>query len=241
MLRSFEVALAFLTIFDPHPKTSPTVSDVGRSAWAFPVVGALMGLLLVVVRWFCAPYFSPLLVAILLVALWMVLTGGLHIDGWTDCWDALAAAVPPERRLEILKDSRLGTFGALGLVLLLALKAAALADEKLPIFMVFLAPIVGRASMLLVAHRSSHRGEGMAARFIDALDTRVVKWVAILVCFVALVAGWHGILAVGVAYGGALLFRRFAEARLNMVNGDVIGASCELSETLVLLIGCMRV
>jgi len=81
----------------------------------------------------------------------------------------------------------------------------------------------------------------MAARFIDALDSRVVKWVGILTCFVALIGGWHGILAAGVAYGGALLFKRMAESRLNVVNGDVIGASCELSETLVLLIGCMQV
>lgn len=240
MLRAIKISLQFLTIFKVRLDPAADLQETGRAAWAFPIVGAFIGLLLVTAYWVLSGHLPSILVAILVVGLWVFLTGGLHIDGWTDCWDALAASVPPERRFEILKDSRLGTFGAVALILLLALKIAAVAQSDLPLIMLFVAPIVGRGLMVVAVYGSEHSKAGMAAQFLSGIDVRVVQWVAILGFGPALLAGWIGIWAVAVAYLGSACFRRFAQARLGTVNGDVMGAICELTEALVLLIACIR-
>ncbi len=239
MLRPFEIALQFLTTFKVRVDPAPSLLEVGQSAWAFPLVGAVIGAILTGAYVLLAGHLPPILCAVVVVALWAVITGGLHLDGWTDCWDALPASVTPERRLEILKDSRLGTFGALGLFLLLIVKVGALAQTDFRPFMLFLAPVASRAIMVLAVYRSPHRVEGMAALFLPGMNSRVVTWAAIIGLVLALIGGWHAIVAVGGAYVGALLFRRFAESRLSAINGDVIGAICELSEALVLLIACV--
>ncbi len=240
MIRSIQIALGFLTGIKMDIRPIPNLDEIGKSAWAFPVVGALMGVVLLVLHSLIGEHFSDAVRAILIVVVWVVLTGGLHLDGWTDCWDSLAASVSRERRREILKDSRLGTFGALGLMLLVALKISAIAGPDFQLGALFLAPVVGRAMMVVASYGSRHSDEGMAAIYLSGLDQRSVKWAWILLIAAGLTAGVTGLVAVGCAYLGALGFRRLAESRLGTVNGDVIGAMCELSETVVLLVFCVR-
>lgn len=218
----------------------PSMDEVGRSAWAFPLVGALLGLILLVARSVVGEHFPAPVSGLLVVIVWVVITGGLHLDGWTDCWDSLAASVSRERRREILKDSRLGTFGALGLMLLVALKVAAIAGPDFRVGALLVAPVVGRAMMVVASFGARHGGVGMAAAFLSGMDQRSVTWAWILALGIGLTAGMIGIAAVGCSYLGALAFRRFAESRLGNVNGDVIGAMCELSETIVLLVFCVK-
>ena len=240
MFRPIEIALGFLTIFKTRLEPVPDMTEVGKSAWAFPLAGAVIGVLLVVGHSIMAGLVPAIISAILVVGLWVVLTGGLHLDGWTDCWDALAASVPPERRFEILKDSRLGAFGALALIVLLALKTAAVAQTDLPVMMLFLSPVISRSIMVAVGYGSRHRGQGMAAPFLAGVDKHSVRWACIIGFAPALLAGWKGILAVVAAYFAALWYRGFAEKRLGAVNGDVLGAICELSEVVVLVVACLN-
>lgn len=236
MLRSIQIALGFLTIFRTRLTPYPDMREIGNSAWAFPLVGGIIGLILVATHAILAGHVPAGLGAVLVVGIWIVLTGGLHLDGWTDCWDALAAAVSPERRFEIMKDSRMGTFGALGLLFLLGVKTAAIAGTGMSLAAIFLAPVVGRGTFVLAAHGSRHRGEGMAAEFLDGFDGQTVKWAAILGLGPAILAGWSGVVGAACAYAGAAWFRRFAESRLPSVNGDVLGGMCEFSEAIFLVV-----
>ena len=240
MIRSIQIALGFLTGIKTDIRPIPTLDEIGRSAWAFPEIGLLMGVILVVVHTLIGDHFPGAVRALLIVIVWVVLTGGLHLDGWTDCWDALAASVSLERRREILKDSRLGTFGALGLMLLVALKIAAIAGPDFHVGALLVAQVVGRAMMVVASYGSRHGDKGMAAAFLSGMDQRSVRWTWILVLLVGLTSGVIGLVAIGCSYVAALAFRRFSEARLGTVNGDVIGAMCELSETIVLLVLCAR-
>jgi adenosylcobinamide-GDP ribazoletransferase len=240
MVRSFKLALQFLTVFAVPVHPAADLEEIGRSSWAFPLVGGLIGGVIVVAYLIVQAYLTPSLSAILIVGLWVVLTGGLHLDGWTDCWDALAASVPPARRLEILKDSRLGTFGALALLLLVAAKIAAVGSERISPTVLFVAPIVGRAAMVIGVHGAGHRGNGMASLWLAGLDGRCVTRAWVLGTVPVLIAGWTGIIAACGAYVTSFCFRRLAESRLQVVNGDVIGAMCELCETTFLLIACVR-
>lgn len=241
MIRALSTTLGFLTVFKIDLDPPPDMTEVGRSSWAFPLVGALLGILLLSAQWFFTALFPPVIAAILTVGLWIFLTGGLHLDGWTDCWDALAAAVSPERRLEILKDSRLGTFGSLALILLLALKVAAVGQPGFPLIMLLVAPIIGRAMMVLAAHGAECRGSGMGALFFAGLDATAVRWAWISGIVAALLGGWRGLAGLGLAYLGAVWFRRLAERRLGLVNGDVLGAVCEFSEAIVVLMATCRI
>lgn len=240
MLRSFEIALGFLTVFKVRVEPFPELSETGRAAWAFPLVGMLLGGLLAAAQFALGDRFPAAVNGVLLLGLWVVLTGGLHLDGWTDCWDALAAAVSRERRLAILKDSRLGTFGALGLFFVLGLKTAALAQPGVSSLTLFLAPVVGRAVMVVASAGVVNVGAGMAAAFVSGLDARAVGGAAVLGFVPVMLAGWSGILAAVAALLAAVWFRSFALSRLGMVNGDVIGGTCELSETVFLIVAAAR-
>src|SRR5690606_23854022 len=103
-------AVAFLTTL-PAPRVPFSPDGLGRAAVWFPAVGLLIGLVLCLVAWVAHYLFDPWLAGALVVAAWAALTGALHLDGLADCCDGLFAPVPPERRLEILRDPRVGGFG----------------------------------------------------------------------------------------------------------------------------------
>jgi adenosylcobinamide-GDP ribazoletransferase len=235
MPRQIALALQFLTICKVRIEPPAELAEVGRSAWAFPVVGAFIGAILVATQAILARYFPVPVTGILVVGMWAALTGGLHLDGWTDCWDSLPASVSPERRREILKDSRLGTFGALGLIMLLALKFATVARSDLALLSIFAAPVLGRGIMVMASYGARHCGDGMAAMFLSGLSHPTAVWAGALGVCPALAAGWSGVLAAAVAYVAAIGFRCFSQSRLRVINGDVMGAMCELSETVFLV------
>ncbi|MCX5873873.1 MAG: adenosylcobinamide-GDP ribazoletransferase, partial [Deltaproteobacteria bacterium] len=85
-LRELKIALGFLTLFRIPVSPAPDMIDIGRSSWAFPVVGAIIGIVLTMFYGLCSIFFPQRVCALLVVILWVVLTGGLHLDGWTDCW-----------------------------------------------------------------------------------------------------------------------------------------------------------
>src|SRR5712691_5303895 len=120
------LAIRYLTIL-PVPSRDATDRGLGRAAAWFPVVGLGLGLLLVGVDRVTARLFPPLLSALLTVTVWKLVTGGLHLDGLADCLDGLMGR-DREHRLTIMRDSRIGTFGAVGLILFLMLEIVALTD-----------------------------------------------------------------------------------------------------------------
>jgi adenosylcobinamide-GDP ribazoletransferase len=178
--------------------------------------------------------------AALLVMLWVVLTGGLHLDGWADCCDALLATVSHERRLEILKDPRVGSFGGAGLALLLLVKFAAVASLPHAAAAFILAPTLGRWAIVNVAAAFPlARPDGMAAHFRSGLSRRELTWAALTTMLACGLVGWMGLLGFVAAAIAALAFGRWAASRLGGVTGDVYGAACELVECVVLVVACL--
>src|SRR5712692_4570066 len=143
------LALGFLTIV-PLRIGATQPGDLGRAAGWFPVVGLLLGVVLSAAQWLLQQLYPPALAGGLVVALWALLTGGLHLDGLADCGDGLLVAATPERRLEMMRDPRLGAFGGLVLILFLILKVTAAAalpgrplfSLELPVALVPVGPLV---------------------------------------------------------------------------------------------------
>jgi adenosylcobinamide-GDP ribazoletransferase len=230
-MNDFLAALALLTIV-------PIRRELNFSARAFtyfPLIGALLGLVLGISFLVSRFFFPPLVTAALIVALWAVLTGGLHLDGVSDACDALFAATTRERRLEILRDVHMGAFGATGLVLILLLKFAAL--NSVNSFALFLAPVLARWAMVYAAAFPLARNEGMAALFARGLTRCELTFATLLALVFAVPFGWLGIGAWIGAVVVATGIARFAIARLGGLTGDIYGMVCECVEVSILLVG----
>lgn len=153
----FVGALRFLTVA-PLPGARLTPPSQTVTPW-FPVVGLLLGWALAGLRWSLPG--EGLLPAAIVVAAWTAMTGGLHEDGWADCADTALPPVSRARRLEILRDPRVGAHGLVAVLLLLLMRFAALSDvawRALPP-----PPIVGRwACGLVVGTLLSRRFGGLS-------------------------------------------------------------------------------
>ncbi|MGD9818621.1 MAG: adenosylcobinamide-GDP ribazoletransferase [Desulfomonilaceae bacterium] len=235
---SFLIALNFLTVFNFGRSSFPSLEDVGRSSWTFPLVGIFIGVILVLAQ-VITSYFVPLSIAALLtVGVWIFVTGGLHLDGWSDCWDAFGASVSKDRRLEILKDSRLGSFGAMSLFILLGLKVACLSSGLVSYLELILATALGRSALVICFRHCEHTSPGMARSFITGIDSRTYGFMWLVILPVVIICGIDGIISTLAAIAAIFLFKRIAESKLGLINGDVLGASCELTETIVLITSC---
>jgi len=235
---AFLTALQFLTRI-PVPCREMSFEEVARATGAFPLVGMLIGLMLVGGWWLLRWLFPPLLADALLLAFWIAITGGLHLDGFVDCCDGLLAARPPEARLEILRDTAVGAYGVVGVVAFLLIKFAALASLLMGVrwSALLLAPTLGRWAMVYaIACYPYARPSGMGRPFKEAVGRRELAWATLMALAVALLGhSWVGFLAFCVAWIFLVLFARWVMGRIPGLTGDVYGALCELVEVVVLL------
>jgi adenosylcobinamide-GDP ribazoletransferase len=236
---TFPLALTFLTVF-PWPwsgEASP--EDLGRSLFWYPWVGAILGLLYWGAGVLLLRFFLPPAAAALLLILTVLLTRGLHLDGLADTVDGLGGGRTPEERLAIMKDSRLGAFGAVGLVLILLLKFALL-QAVLSLAQagsLVLFPLVGRWGLVLLAGLAPYArpGGGLGQAVTEGASTPLIAGATASTFILSFLAGGlPGVVIFGLAglavWGLSWYFRR----ALGGITGDVYGAVCEILETLVL-------
>lgn len=202
-------------------------------------MGLALGGFLAVAHQLLSSVFPPLLATVGVLAAWKLLTGAIHLDGLADCLDGLAGRSPAER-LAIMADGRIGVFGAVGLILVLLLGLAALAELSgaLRLRALLIAPAVGRLAPLVLARTfpPATPGRGSGASFMAAVRTGALGLGAGLVALASLlVAGGWGLLAaaagLALAWGAGRLFSR----GLGGLTGDALGGGVELGELGVLL------
>jgi adenosylcobinamide-GDP ribazoletransferase len=207
------------------------------AAW-FPVVGLGLGVVLVVTDRVTHHLFPSLLAALLTVTVWKLLTGGLHLDGLADCLDGLVGR-DPEHALAIMRDSRIGAFGAIGLILFLLLEVVALAEFAADVRwrVLLVAPAVARATPALLARLfPDARADGLGVAFRATLG-RAAAPLSLAVgggaAVLALRAG--GVVGAALAWLAAVIVGRFMTRRLRGITGDVFGAAVETAELVMLL------
>lgn len=245
MLRA---ALAFFTRL-PVGSPPPGTGFRGIMAW-LPTVGMIIGLLAACALWAAMQLLPPVLCGLVGCLVWVGITGGLHLDGVADCGDGLLVEAPPARRLEIMKDSRLGTFGALALFFVLGGKAAALgvlADTPAPGQASFWA-LAGMCCMAAVTARSlvfvalllpCARPGGLGSAMNDGVTASSRLAALLLTLFFCLCTGWRGLAALLTALAAAALLLSAALRRLGGVTGDVFGCLIEVTESCMLLVFCL--
>lgn len=235
----FWIAVQFLSSLPIRLPGMPQPQELGRSLLFYPLVGLLFGGLLWVLNWALGG--SPLLLhAALLLTAWVLLSGGLHLDGLADSADAwLGGFGDRERTLTIMKDPRSGPIAVVTLVLVLLLKFAALLAliEQQHSMALILAPLIGRSALLgLFLSTPYVRAGGLGQALADHLPRVAGKQVLLLSALVcALIAGFSGVFAVALAVVGFFWLRQVMVRRLGGTTGDTAGALLELLEVAVLV------
>jgi adenosylcobinamide-GDP ribazoletransferase len=230
-------AFTFLTTLPLGWLGRKSDSPPGKIFSFFPLVGLTIG---VIVSLAASIGFLPKdVTAFIALAVWVGLTGGLHLDGLADSCDGLLATVTPERRLEIMKDPRAGSWAVIGIVLILLGKWAAL--RTLSPAALLMPPIAGRWSMVLaVAAFPTARASGLAVQFRVGFGRTQLVIASLTAIFLIMALsfwlGWRLILVAAIPPITVLIVGRWAAQRLGGgLTGDVYGAVCELVELLCLI------
>lgn len=240
LIRAFSLAVVFLSRIPVPVRFQPRPEDWGLSAVLYPAVGLLIGLMLAVL----AVLFQgvdPDLLAALLLAVWVLLTGGLHLDGLADAADAwIGGAGDRDKTLAIMKDPYSGPMAVTAVVLVLLVKFAALAValEREQWQVLLWAPVLGRGAMLWLLLCTPYvRERGLGVTLVERLPRERARLMVLAVALITpWVLGWSGVLLVLVLGFGLLGLRRRLVKRLGGTTGDTLGAVCELTEAAALTI-----
>ena len=230
-------ALRFLTIF-PMPGMPPMAEQsIARAIPLFPLAGAVIGALLVGLGLACGVLWDAWVRSVLIVVGWGIVTSGLHLDGLSDTFDAVMSWQTRERKLEIMKDSRIGTMGALALIAVLALKVTWLhAASDGWVGAVWLAPVLGRWADTYGIFRFPPARAGGLGREFQAQARRgdFAIATATAVGLAIILAGPRGLLALALVWGVSSGLARWWTRDLGGLTGDTYGALCEIAEVVTL-------
>lgn len=227
------LALVLLTRLPlPHlPKAS--FARQSRAVWAFPLAGAVVGLLGVITAALALMWWPPVIAAGLTLAAQVTLTGAMHEDGLADTADGFWGGFEPARRLEIMKDSQIGTYGVLALILGLGLRwsiLAALFSAGAIWAPVALAALSRAAMPVMMARMPNARGSGLAHTVGRPSLTAATFGILIALLLGLLCMGWAILGAALILVPLLIGLRRLAMAKIGGQTGDVLGTTQQLSE-----------
>jgi adenosylcobinamide-GDP ribazoletransferase len=233
------IALQFLSSLPIRLPGMPAPEQLGRSLLFYPLVGLLFGVILWALNLLLSS--APLLLhAALLLTVWVLLSGALHLDGLADSADAwLGGFGDRERTLTIMKDPRSGPIAVVTLALVLLLKFTALVAliEQQQGLALIIVPLIGRAALLAVFLTTPYvRPGGLGQALADHLP-RKAGWrvLAFSALGCLLIAGFQAIVGLVVAFGMFVWLRQVMMRRLGGTTGDTAGALLELLEMAVLV------
>jgi len=240
-VKDFLRALSFLTILPVGQLPLSEERELARSMAFFPLVGLIIGLLSAIGNYLLSLILPQSLALWFTLGLVSLLTRGLHLDGFADTMDGLASGGSKERILEVMRDSRIGAFGVMSLILLFGAKYLALDQIPNPSihYSLILMTVMGRNSMVLVCFRSPYArsGEGLGKPFTENLSPREMAFsLASAIGISLLIMHVKGILVfLGVCLF-SLAYRLFFIKKMGGVTGDILGAANELAELLCLIL-----
>ena len=237
-LNLFFNALTFFTRI-PCPKwVEHSSASMRHASRYFPWVGVLIGLIGAAVYWVSAQFLAPSIAILLALSSTILATGAFHEDGWADMCDGFGGGWQPEQILNIMKDSRLGTYGALGLVIMLGLRFLALNETALVIPALLCGHVFSRWFAISLIYTGSYVSANPASKskaFAMSLSRKELCIAAIpclaLLPWLHLASLW--ILAALIVV--RFLFEKWINKRLGGYTGDCLGGCQQLCEISILL------
>lgn len=236
-MASIIAAFQFLTIFPALIKRMFTSQEMGRAVGWFPLVGIALGALLYGVNYTAQSMFPASVSAALTVFAWVIFTRAFHLDGFMDTCDGLFGGWTPERRLEIMKDSRMGAFGVAGGALVLLTEYSALSSTENLFAALVLAATLGRWASALVIYAFPYaREDGLGIEMKRHVSWREVFLATIITGVMAwFVHGWTGFMLMLASAIVGFLISLYAMKLLPGLTGDIYGTVTTVIEMLVLV------
>ncbi|ADL12380.1 cobalamin 5'-phosphate synthase [Acetohalobium arabaticum DSM 5501] len=234
------ISLQFLTRIPINADINYTSRNVGKSMIYYPIIGSLIGAILVGLNVGFSFLWSDLAVKALLLIAWIMITGGLHLDGYMDTIDGIFSGRSKQRMLEIMHDSRVGAHGVTGLMSLLLLKFVFLTEltAQIEVEVLLLVPTLSRWAMVYAAafypYAREEAGLGTAyAEFVETKELLIASlWTAVLA---GLLLGVYGLAAFILVWIITVVIIRIITKRIDGLTGDCYGAINELIEVFALL------
>lgn len=233
-------AVSFLTLLPIGSGSGVEGADVGRCAVYFPLIGAAVGAAVAISAWAASLVTPPAVAAVVAVGVGALLTGAIHIDGLADTLDGYGGR-GRARTLAIMRDHAIGSYGVVGVVVDLGLRAAVIASllpkPHLLFYLVAAGALSRSAAVGLGSLLPPARVDGGHAGLLEGVGWRRAAIALLLgVGIAVLCLGWTAVLAAAAVGAGAVLWGRHCLRRLGGVTGDTLGAGSEGAELLVLLL-----
>lgn len=236
-MKTFFIALQFLTRLPVKINSEILEKDLNNSLYFFPLVGGIIGAILLIPLLLIHIFPIKLIVALILT-LQALITGCLHLDGFADTIDGFYGGKSKERILEIMKDSRIGSIGVIGLIILILLKVELLSSLEIGMLWkgIISMMVFSRFIQVFLCNTYSYAREfGKAKHFIGNKN-----YIQILVTFIFTVAiiyilfGYLGIILISLSFLPVFIYSVIIYRRIGGMTGDTIGAASEISEVVML-------
>lgn len=239
----FLAALRFLTIIPLPGRRETSPEELGRSIVYFPLVGVVIGLILAGLNWLLGFVLPSAVVNVLLVVSLVVISGGLHLDGLVDTGDGIGGQKTVEERWQVMKDSRAGAFGIIGVCLLLLVKYVALNSVPARWLMptLLLMPVVSRWAMVYAVFAYPYAkpsGLGKVFKQGASLPRFTIATLITLAVAVILVQ-LSGLMIMFGVWIIAMAVASYLKGKFGGLTGDTYGAINEIAEVCVLILVCL--
>lgn len=238
MIIPFFAALQFLTQIPPIIQRPFSEQELGRAVGYYPLVGLLLGIILVTANSLLALFVPPLVRAALLLTIWIMMSGALHLDGFLDACDGILGGFTPVKRLEIMRDERVGAFGLAGGVLLLLLKFTSIEALTNPNAALILIPTLSRWGMSVAVTLYPYvRPQGLGRAIKDNAGWKQLLLASVIAGLTAwFTFEWSGLVVMLIAAVIVAITAAFILRRIPGLTGDIYGALNELVEGVLLLV-----
>jgi adenosylcobinamide-GDP ribazoletransferase len=240
-MKSFLLALQFLTKIPVKISGVVKDADLTASLTYYPIVGLFLGLLLIAINSILIMFFPAWVSALLVFALYVFITGGLHLDGFTDTVDGLYGGKSKEEVFRIMDDSRTGSLGAVWVCVLLVFKALLLASAAYNGFFLNLIllcmPVISRfGAVLLMSYSDCPKELSLAKVYCGKRNHLQVLFTAFTAFAISWICDSRGITSFLLSVVFVIILAKYFKKRLNGVTGDTIGFTIETVELLILII-----
>ena len=241
----FIILIQFMTRIPIPLKISYSEKKFGKSIKFFPLVGLIIGLILYFANFLIIVYlknifYNKTIIAIFLIILEILIVGIIHIDGLADTFDGLFSYAKKEKMLEIMKDSRIGTNGAVVLILYFITKTVLISEiiTTNPKYLIIF-PIIARLSTPVNAGLSNYaRKSGMSNVIISENGIfEAIFSLALSIILVFYIIDIKGIITIFIAFIFIIIFMLNVRKKIDGITGDTMGACLELTSILVLFLG----
>lgn len=237
-IKSFILMITFLTRIPIPMKFEFNSDDFVKGFAYFPMIGGIIGLVLMI-PFLAIDYLKPSVFAFLIIILYLIVVGGLHLDGVCDVFDGVFSARNKDKMLVIMEDSRVGAFGVVGLVLYflgIFVGLFEVVQMELGMWYILLMPVVGRTMALVGAGFSTYaKKEGLGKSLIDGTKPIVSSSLIVVLCVSAYLINMTVLISVVITTLVVILIIWRLHKILGGITGDVIGLIIEVSQVVFLL------